>query len=64
MYDHHATAEEDDSWKSWCSQDEYLDVLILRSKCWFRGESKDMDVEVLCWWFSCGDEWKETLTLR
>ena len=39
--------------------DEYLDVLTLRPKCWFRGELKDMDVEMLCWWFSCSDEGKE-----
>ena len=30
MYDDFATAEEDDSWKSWVTSDEYLDVLTLR----------------------------------
>ena len=30
MYDDFATAEEDDSWKSWATSDEYLDVLTLR----------------------------------
>ena len=33
MYDDFATAEEDDSWKSWVTSDEYLDVLTLRSMC-------------------------------
>ena len=30
MYDDFATAEEDESWKSWVTSDEYLDVLTLR----------------------------------
>ena len=30
MYDDFATAKEDDSWKSWATSDEYLDVLTLR----------------------------------
>ena len=30
MYDDFATAEEDDSWKSWVTSDEYLGVLTLR----------------------------------
>ena len=30
MYDDFATAEEDDSWKSWATSDEYLDMLTLR----------------------------------
>ena len=30
MYGYLATAEEDDSWKSWVTSDGYLDVLTLR----------------------------------
>ena len=30
MYGYFATAEEDDSWKSWVTSDGYLDVLTLR----------------------------------